>query len=397
MTFEDFKFSPNITEGLLAMNYKKPTPVQEEAIPKILADKDLIACAQTGTGKTAAYLLPILHKLSDIPDNHHINTLIISPTRELAQQIDNQLEGFAYFASVSSIAIYGGSDGIVFEKEKKALVKGAEIIIATPGRLLSHINLGYVNFSKLKHLVLDEADKMLDMGFYDDIMKIINHLPKNRQTLLFSATMPVKIKDLAKKILHAPEFVSLAVSKPSENILQGIYLVDSPHKTKLVKSLVIGKNLKSIIIFSSTKSNVKSLEKELSQTSLTVGAIHSDLEQTQREAVMNDFRNRKIQVLVATDIVSRGIDVDGIDLVINYDVPGDAEDYIHRIGRTARAEATGIAITFVNNEDKHKFEKIEKFLDKKINILQLPEGIPPISEYVPSKNKKVFHRKNGKR
>ena len=395
MTFEDFKFSAAITEGLAAMNYQKPTPVQEEAIPKILANKDMIACAQTGTGKTAAYLLPILQKISTNTDENYINTLVISPTRELAQQIDNQLEGFAYFAPVSSIAIYGGSDGTIFEKEKKALVKGAEIIIATPGRLMSHINLGYVNFSKLKHLVLDEADKMLDMGFFDDIMKIISHLPKQRQTLLFSATMPEKIKDLAKKILTNPEFISLAVSKPAENVLQGAYFLDDKYKTELVKQLVIGKNLKSIIIFSSTKANVKIIERELLKSTLTVGAIHSDLEQTQRETVMNDFRNRKIQLLVATDIVSRGIDIDSIDLVINYDVPSDAEDYIHRIGRTARAEASGIAITFVNNMDRIKFDRIEKFLGDSIKNIPLPEGIPNISPFVASRDKKTFYKGKG--
>ncbi len=303
--------------------------------------------AQTGTGKTAAYLLPILSKLTSVP-SENVDTLIIAPTRELALQIERALEGFAYFTPVNAIAIYGGNDGNSFEREKKALSTGANIIIATPGRLLVHLNMGYVKFGKLKHLILDEADRMLDMGFYEDISKIITYLPKQRQTLMFSATMPPKIRNLANKNLINPEQISIAISKPAEGISQQAYLVNDNQKNRLIISLLEGKNLQSVLVFASTKDSVKTLERELQKLRLSVKAIHSDLEQIERQDVLRDFTNRKTQVLVATDILSRGIDIDGIDMVINYNVPRNAEDYIHRIGRTARAKSDGVAITFVN-------------------------------------------------
>lgn len=382
MTFAELNLNKQLIEGLDAMGFEKPTPIQEQSIPKILSGRDLIACAQTGTGKTAAYLLPLLHKtLEEKVDG--ITTLIIAPTRELAQQIDQQLEGFAYFIPVCSIAIYGGSDGATFERERRALTEGADIIVATPGRLLSHLTLGYVNLKSLKHLVLDEADRMLDMGFYEDIMKIIRFTNPERQTLFFSATMPPKIRDLAGKILINPDRVDIAISKPPDTILQGAYLVYDHQKNDLLKSLLQGKDIPSIIIFSSTKSIVKQLEKELVKIGFHARSIHSDLEQNEREEVLNLFRNKKLQILVATDIVARGIDIESINLVINYDVPHDAEDYVHRIGRTARASSTGVALTFINEKNQHSFQKIEKLIAKEINKIPLPVGIGEGPAYNP--------------
>ena len=362
------------------MGFDNPTPIQEQAIPVIMQGKDLIACAQTGTGKTAAYLLPILNKLLK-KEHTSIDTLILAPTRELALQIDQQIQGFAYFTNTSSIAVYGGSDGIVFEREKRALSEGADVVIATPGRLLSHLNLGYVDVKSLRHLVLDEADRMLDMGFHDDLLRIISFLPKERQTVLFSATMPPRIRDLAQKILIKPEQINIAISKPAEGIVQAAYMVYDSQKPELVKELLKGKSLESVIIFSSTKSNVKNLEKELLKLGLSASAIHSDLEQLEREEVLRDFRNKRTQILVATDILSRGIDIEGISLVVNYDVPNDAEDYIHRIGRTARADSTGVAITFINDKDQHYFARIEAFIEKEIHKIPLPPHLGTGPEY----------------
>jgi superfamily II DNA/RNA helicase len=374
VNFSEFNLDPQLMEGLNSMGFETATPIQEKAIPVIMSGKDLIACAQTGTGKTAAYLLPILSKLTSVPSDN-VDTLIIAPTRELALQIERALEGFAYFTPVNAIAIYGGNDGTSFEREKKALSTGANIIIATPGRLLVHLNMGYVKFGKLKHLILDEADRMLDMGFYEDISKIITYLPKQRQTLMFSATMPPKIRNLANKNLINPEQISIAISKPAEGISQQAYLVNDNQKNRLIISLLEGKNLQSVLVFASTKDSVKTLERELQKLKLSVKAIHSDLEQIERQDVLRDFTNRKTQVLVATDILSRGIDIDGIDMVINYNVPRNAEDYIHRIGRTARAKSDGVAITFVNTKDQFSFGKIEKFLGKEIPKMPLPAGL----------------------
>jgi len=363
-------------EGIDAIGYEKPTPVQEQAIPLIMQGKDLIGCAQTGTGKTAAYVLPMLHGIiTDKHRNDTIKALIIAPTRELAVQIDQQLEGFSYFANISSVAVYGGGSGTDFEMEKKALKTGAEVIVATPGRLISHLNMGYVKFNELKYLVLDEADRMLDMGFLPDIQKIMSHLPKERQTLLFSATMPREIRGLAKSILHKPEEVNLAVSKPAENVMQVAYLVYDNQKIALIKSLLQGKDLPSVLVFSATKSSVKVIESELKRLRLNVKAIHSDLEQDERKIVLRQFKNREIQILVATDIVSRGIDIDNISLVINYNVPHDAEDYVHRVGRTARAEKTGVAITFINDKETRDFKKIEELIQSEVRKLPLPEAL----------------------
>ncbi len=392
MTFADFNFEPELTEGLQYMGFDKATPIQEQAIPFILSGRDLIACAQTGTGKTAAYLLPIINKISKEPGNY-INALVIVPTRELAIQIEEALQGFSYFTPVTSIAIYGGSSGSAFNAEKNALTEGTNIIIATPGRLIAHLNMGYAQLSKLKHFVLDEADRMLDMGFTDDLNKIISFLPKERQNLLFSATMPPKIRALAKKTLIDPAEINISLSKPAEGVTQGAYVVHNGQKLELLKDLLREKNMNSVIIFSSTKDKVKELEKELSRAKFNVAAIHSDLEQDVRSEVLRNFKSKKLQVLVATDVMSRGIDVDSISLVVNYDVPGDAEDYIHRVGRTARAETKGVAITFINQMDQRKFQKIEELIGSEVNKLPIPEKLGAGPEYAPEKQEKSFSGK----
>jgi ATP-dependent RNA helicase RhlE len=394
LKFSDFNFESSLQEGLDSMGFETPTPIQEQAIPIILSHKDLIGCAQTGTGKTAAFLLPILNQLSVNPTDK-TDTLIIVPTRELALQIDQALQGFSYFTSVSSLAIYGGSDGSVFERERRALTDGANVIIATPGRLMAHLNMGYVKLDNLKHLILDEADRMLDMGFVDDILKITTYLPKDRQTLLFSATMPPKIRTLATKLLKDPEHISIAISKPSAGIVQGAYLVYDTQKNNLIKLLLKGKDLNSVIIFLSTKQKVKELERDLQKAGLKAKAIHSDLEQNEREEVLLDFRSKKLQILVATDILSRGIDIEDISLVINYDVPGDAEDYIHRIGRTARAASTGVALTFINEYDQQKFLQIETLIGNEVKKLPLPEELGTGPVYAPeTKMKRPFANKS---
>ncbi len=394
MTFKEFNFETNLQEGLDSMGFETPTPIQEQAIPIIQSNKDLIGCAQTGTGKTAAFLLPILNKLSINPTDS-VNTLIVVPTRELALQIDQALQGFSYFTSVSSIAIYGGSDGIVFEKERRALTDGANIIIATPGRLMAHLNMGYVKFDNVETLILDEADRMLDMGFVDDILKITTYLPKTRQTLMFSATMPAAIRTLANKLLNNPEHISISISKPAAGVIQGAYLVYDAQKNNLIKSLLEGKELTSVIIFVSTKLKVKELERDLQKAKLRAKAIHSDLEQNEREEVLRNFRSKQLQILVATDILSRGIDIEDIGLVINYDVPGDAEDYIHRIGRTARAASTGVALTFINEYDQQKFLQIETLIGAEVKKIPLPPSVGVGPAYTPLvKMKKPFVKKN---
>lgn len=380
------------------MGFNKPTPIQEQVIPHILKGTDVIACAQTGTGKTAAYLLPVLDKISrdNIP---HTCALIISPTRELALQIDQAFQGFSYFTHASSIAVYGGSDGITFEREKKALTDGASVVIATPGRLLSHLNMGYVKFNQLDFLILDEADKMLDMGFYDDILRIIRFLPEQKQVLLFSATMPSRMRELARKILHNPVEINIAMSKPAVGILQQAYLVNNFQKPELLKKIISEKNLSSVLIFASTKIAVKDLERELRKLKLPAKAIHSDLSQEERENVLLSFRNKSTKILVATDILSRGIDIENIGLVINYDVPADAEDYVHRVGRTARAETTGEAITFINDKDQYRFSQIEKLIEKDVIKIPLPPGMGNSPEWKPDatknnfKNKRPFRKK----
>lgn len=391
---------PSLIESISAMGFVETTPVQQETLPTILDEKDLIACAQTGTGKTAAFIIPILNKLAAKPTKN-TDTLIIVPTRELAVQIDQQFEGLSYFLDVSSMPIYGGGDGDSWTMQKNALINGTNIVIATPGRLMAHMNFGYVNFDKLAHLILDEADRMLDMGFFDDIIKIIKSIPEKRQTLMFSATMPDKIRKLAHKVLKNPVEVNLALSKPAEGILQVAYMVYDPNKIPLIKQLLDGKDLKSVLVFSATKKNVKSIAAELTRGGLDAEEIHSDLEQADREKVILDFKNRKIPILVATDIMARGIDIDGIDLVLNFDVPNDAEDYVHRVGRTARAKTTGVAITFINDEEQEKFKKIEDLIEMNLIKVPTPLEIGESPEYKPQERKrfkKRFKKKsNGKK
>ena len=357
------------------MGFEEATPIQAQAIPAIMEGKDLLGCAQTGTGKTAAFLLPILNRFTETPHDG-VDTLIIGPTRELVQQVDRQLEGFSYFTPVSSIPIYGGRDGQSMTQEKRALKTGAPVIVATPGRLIAHLDLGYVDFSKVRHFILDEADRMLDMGFVHDIMKIADHLPRVRQTLLFSATMPPKIRKFAKSLLNNPVEVNVAVSKPAKNILQGVYELEDSGKVKLVAKLLEGKKrLERTIIFASTKKKVREVTQALKRAGLTVRAVSSDLEQSEREEALHDFRSGQLPIIVATDVLSRGIDIKGIDVVINYDVPPDPEDYVHRIGRTARADASGVALTFVSHHDRHRFRRIEELIETEIRRLPLPEGV----------------------
>jgi ATP-dependent RNA helicase RhlE len=394
--FISLGLNQSIIDGLEIMNFTKPTPIQQQVIPEIIKGNDTIACAQTGTGKTAAFLLPLMHCLIDKIDKPGIKALIITPTRELAVQIDQQLEGFSYYTNLSSCAVYGGTDAKRFNEEMNALKSGADIIIGTPGKLFSHLNLGYVNTENLDFLVLDEADRMLDMGFYEDILRINKYLPEQKQTLLFSATMPPKIRKLAKQLLREnPIEISLAISKPSERIVQAAYLVNEEDKLTLCEKLLTEKSyIKSAIIFSSKKQSVKNLEQRLKRIGFKTAAIHSDLEQSEREQVLIDFKNRKIQLLVATDIVSRGIDIDSLDLVINFEVPPDPEDYIHRIGRTARAAQEGVALTFISGGDIRRFNRIEQLMEQTVYKASLPEGVPQGPEYSVNLNpKKRFNKK----
>jgi ATP-dependent RNA helicase RhlE len=376
--FTEFGFDDNLMDGIDAMGYTTATPVQEQVIPNIIAGRDIIAAAQTGTGKTAAFLLPVIHKLlTEHHEGHKINAMIIVPTRELAVQITQTLEGISYFTSVSFISVYGGTGGALFASEKKALTSGVDIVICTPGRMISHLNMGYVKLDGLKYLILDEADRMLDMGFYEDIIKIISYMPKERQNLLFSATMPPAMRKLANTILHKPVEINIAISKPPEQISQEAFVVHDAQKIPLVKYVLQQKQFDSVLVFCSSKQNVKQLTDELKRAKFSVDQISSDLEQDKREQVLLDFRSKKLKILVATDILSRGIDIEDIDLVINYDVPHDGEDYIHRIGRTARAATKGTAYTFITLKEMFRFEKIEKLLGHPVTKLPVPEQFGP--------------------
>jgi superfamily II DNA/RNA helicase len=375
MLFEDLDLNPEILESIDYMGFRETTPVQEMAIPVILTGSDLIACAQTGTGKTAAFLLPIMNHISENRPVH-THTLILVPTRELALQIDQQVQGLAYTLNITSIAVYGGGDGSGWDQEKSALSRGADIIVATPGRLISHLNQGYVKFNEIEVLVLDEADRMLDIGFYDDIMKIISHLPKKRQTLMFSATMPPKIRSMSKHIMKNPVEIALEMSKPTEGVIQAVYMLSDHQKLPLVNSLIADNpEYHSILIFSSTKKKLSEIVRGLRSKNYLVEGISSDLEQREREDMLLRFRSRKTRVLVATDILSRGIDIKDINLVINFDAPADGEDYVHRVGRTARADTTGVAITLINKMDIPKMQRIEKLIGYKVHVAPLPDFI----------------------
>jgi len=384
LTFTEFNLDERLIEGIDAMRYQTATPVQKQVIPSVIAGRDIIASAQTGTGKTAAFLLPLIHKLITSPhDANHINAMIIVPTRELAIQIGKMMEGLSYFTSVSSISVYGGGDGALFAAEKKALSTGVDIVVCTPGRMIAHLNMGYVKLDGLKYLVLDEADRMLDMGFNDDIMKIISFLPKQRQTLLFSATMPSKIREMARRILNHPLEINIAISKPPEKLLQEAFVVYETQKIPLVKHVLHQKTFESVLIFCTKKQNVKQLSRTLKGYKFLVDEIHSDLEQEKREQVLLDFKNKKLKILIATDILSRGIDIEDIDLVINYDVPKDNEDYIHRIGRTARASGRGTAYTFITQTEQRKFSQIEKLLGHPVTKAAIPTNFGDVPVYEP--------------
>ena len=399
MKFSELGLNDQLLEALGYMGFEKATPIQDQAIPEVIKGRDMIACAQTGTGKTAAFVLPILNQLSE-NSGDGIKVLIVVPTRELALQIEKEIQGFAYFLNISSLAIYGGGDGINFSDQKKALVEGTDIIVATPGKLLGHMNLDYVDFSNLKFLVLDEADRMLDMGFIEDITKIVKACPDTKQSLMFSATMAPTIRQLVAKLLKDPFEISIALSKPAEGVLQAVYLAYESQKIALIDSLLGDKaEYKSILIFSSTKKKVFEIAQGLRAKKYDIDGISSDLDQAKREDVLMRFRSKQTRILVATDVLSRGIDIKDINLVINFDAPNDAEDYVHRIGRTARADTTGVAITLLNPEDMYKFKKIEELIERKITKVGVPKELgesPPWNPKQMPKGGRSFGKGKGK-
>ena len=389
MRFDELDLEDEILDGLYDMNFHEMTPVQEKTIPVILEGRDIIGCAQTGTGKTAAYTLPLLNRLLiEGNEDNVVKALIIVPTRELAQQIDQQFQGFSYYLPVSTTVVYGGGDGKGWDIQKRGMLMGSDVVIATPGRMISHLQNSGVDLSHVECLILDEADSMLDMGFSDDILKIISYLPRERQTVMFSATLPPKIRELAKSILRNPAEINIAISKPNEAIDQSAYICYESQKLGIIRELFAKPSESKTIIFSSSKMKVKELAHTLKRMKLNVAAMHSALEQAQREEVMLAFKNNRVNILVATDIVARGIDIEDIGLVINYDVPHDPEDYIHRIGRTARADATGSAITFVNEEEQGKFHQIEKFIERDIRKAELPASVGEGPKYEPEESRK---------
>ena len=395
MKFEETYLNDNILDALYDMRFDEMTPIQEKCIPEILDGYDVLGVAQTGTGKTAAYLLPILSMLDDggYP-KEAVNCVIMSPTRELAQQIDQAMQGFGYYLdNVSSVAVYGGNDGNRYDQELKGLRLGADVIIATPGRLLSHLKVGNLDLSRCSFFVLDEADRMLDMGFSDDIMKIVQELPKDCQRVMFSATMPRKIRQLAVSLLHNPVEIRLSVSKPAEKIQQSAYVCYETQKLGIIQDLFKSNELKRVIIFSGKKDKVKDITRQLKKMKINCGDMHSDLSQAERDEVMYQFKANQIDVLVATDIVARGIDIDDIRMVINYDVPHDAEDYVHRIGRTARADRDGVAITFISDTDIYRFNQIERFLGTTVKKTPLPDGLGDAPEYKSIEKKKAASRR----
>ena len=386
MYFDEFDFEDEVLDALDAMRFEKCTPIQEQTLQPLMEGRDLIGVAQTGTGKTAAYLLPVLNKLcrGGYPEDA-INCVVMAPTRELAQQIDRQLEGFTYFMNVSSVAVYGGNDGQRYEQELRGMSKGADIIVATPGRLISHINLGNIDLSKVSFFILDEADRMLDMGFYSDIMTIAKQLPKERQTMLFSATMPEEIRRLASEILNDPLQITLALAKPAEGITQQAYVCYEGQKMGIINKIFDTESSERVILFASRKTKVKEIARAIRKHGFNVGEMHSDLTQSERDEIMFQYKTRKIDMIVATDILARGIDIDDIRIVINYDVPRDCDDYIHRIGRTARAGSKGRAITFVSEEDQEFFGRIEAFIEQEVPKLEVPAELGEAPVYEPKK------------
>ncbi|MCM1020910.1 MAG: DEAD/DEAH box helicase [Muribaculum sp.] len=411
MTFEELNLTDDVLDALYDMHFDRCTPIQEQAIPAALSGRDVIAVAQTGTGKTAAFLLPVINELGKRAQSDKVKCLVMTPTRELTMQIDAQMDGFSYYVPISSLAIYGGTDGALFSQQQAALKNGAEVIIATPGRLIAHLQTADIDLSQIEFFILDEADRMLDMGFYDDIMQIVKRLPQKRQTMLFSATMPPKIQKLAKTVLHNPVEIKIAVSRPTEKIDQRAFVCPEQNKTAILRNIFRTVSSERVIVFASSKIKVKDLARELRSNKLIVGEMHSDLDQKTRDEVMHKFRNGHTNILVATDIVARGIDIDNISLVVNYDVPHDAEDYVHRIGRTARAGAGGIAITLVGERDRRKFHDIESFLGYKVkregNEEERPESAPtkksnakrnvpgdqPSEKPASTKRRRFYHKK----
>ena len=381
--FDELDLHPDIEDGLWSMGFEMATPIQGEAIPHALKRKDILGIAQTGTGKTAAFLLPTMDRIMDTPNDGKVKALIVVPTRELAIQIDQAAQGFAYYTGITSLAIYGGGTGKEFAQEKTALTQGADIIIVTPGRMLSHLTLGYVDLTSLEVLILDEADRMLDMGFHQDIMRIASHCRKERQTLLFSATMPDRMRTLAHDLLRDPVTVQLALSKPAAKVKQGAYVLFDHQKDAVLVDVLKERKVKSGIVFTSRKRTVGQVVRALRKAGIACGRMSSDLEQSEREEVMLAFRQQKLPILVATDVVSRGIDIDSIELVVNYDVPPNEEDYVHRIGRTARAERKGEAITLVTPDDMRRFGKIERLIEKEIPKLKVPESLGAAPTYDP--------------
>ena len=397
MRFDELSLSDDILDALDAMNFEECTPIQEQSIDLILEGRDLIACAQTGTGKTAAYLLPVIDLLADTEATPKVKCVITVPTHELAQQIDRQMEGFSYYIPVSSLAIHGGNDGKEFARQQHALRQGADMVIATPGRLLAHMKMGYVDLSEVQYFILDEADRMLDMGFSEDIMRIVAELPKKRQTLMFSATMPKKIQQLAATILTDPAEVKIAVSKPAEKIDQSAYICYEGQKEALLKHLFEQGHNKRVIVFSSSKQKVKELTQAMRKAHWKAAEMHSDLDQKAREEVMLGFRAARIDILIATDILARGIDIDDIAMVVNYDVPREAEDYVHRVGRTARANTDGMAVTFVSERDQQRFGFIENFLGTEVRKAELPAEIGKGPEYKPESKERPGKNRRPKR
>ena len=398
MYFTDFDFEDEVLDALDAMRFETCTPIQEQTIQPLMDGRDLIGVAQTGTGKTAAYLLPVLNKLcrGGYPDDA-INCVVMAPTRELAQQIDRQLEGFTYFMPISSVAVYGGNDGQRYEQELRGMARGADIIVATPGRLISHINLGNIDLSRVSFFILDEADRMLDMGFYNDIMTIAKQLPKERQTMLFSATMPQEIRKLAANILTDPLQITLSLAKPAEGIAQEAYICHEGQKMGIIKSIFENESTERVILFASRKNKVKDISIALKKRGFNVGEMHSDLGQAERDEIMFRYKSRKIDIIVATDILARGIDIDDIRIVINYDVPRDCDDYIHRVGRTARANTKGRAITFVSVEDQQYFKRIEEFMEQEVPKTALPEELGEAPEYAPNSGRSRGGKRGGNR
>jgi superfamily II DNA/RNA helicase len=397
MDFHSLGLSDELLDGLTAMNIRTPTPIQQQAIPAVLDNRDLIACAQTGTGKTAAFLLPLIDVITGYKPKSEgsIRAIVVVPTRELALQIDQQMQAIAYYTPITSIPLYGGSDGSTFDQQKQALTGGVEVVIATPGKLLSHLNLGYVPVQGLEFLVMDEADRMLDMGFIDDIKRIIKFLPAERQTLMFSATMPPAIRELAKQVLHDPVEITIALSKPAEGVDQQAYVVYDMNKADVLENILRSNPAECIVIFAGRKVEVKNLNRHLQKRGFNSRGMHSDLEQSEREETLLAFRNRKLRILVATDVVSRGIDIDDIDLVINYDVPKDPEDYVHRVGRTARAQRKGTAITFVNEKEMREFGRIEALIGYEVKKMPMPAGLPAGPAYDPKGGRR--EKANGRR